>query len=367
MDFRNFEALRVECELARTLGYVGKVAIHPAQVAVINEVFTPSAEVVAYQRKVLAAFEAAEAEGSASIAVDGKMVDYAVARVARAISHAPMPRRPARQAMGDYWGDEPLLLSGVTILELGQVIAGTYGGTILADMGAEVIKIEPFTGDSARNATIAPLHGESSIHLFMNRGKKSVVIDLKTARTRDLLRPRRTGRRRHRQLPPRGHGASWNRPREPETAQPVDHHRFGDRLRRNRAGQGRAAFDLVIQAFSGHVDITGPRVTRPGWGSRSPTWPGGSSPASRCSGPWWARTARRRPPRRRRHARLPGVACSHTTRWVFSTRAEVTRHGTAHAHMVPWQAFEVRTGMSSWRHVTRSSGGTCAMPSGGPI
>lgn len=85
MDFRNLDGLRVESEIARTLGYVGKVAIHPAQVPVINEVFTPPEEVVAYQRKVLAAFEEAEAEGKASIAVDGKMVDYAVARVARAI------------------------------------------------------------------------------------------------------------------------------------------------------------------------------------------------------------------------------------------------------------------------------------------
>lgn len=85
MDFRNLDALRVECELARRLGYVGKVAIHPAQVAVINDVFTPAPEVVEYQRKVLAAFEEAEAGGSASIAVDGKMVDYAVARVARVI------------------------------------------------------------------------------------------------------------------------------------------------------------------------------------------------------------------------------------------------------------------------------------------
>ena len=83
MDFRNLDGLRVESEIARTLGYVGKVAIHPAQVPVINEVFTPPQDVVAYQRKVLAAFEEAEAEGKASIAVDGKMVDYAVARVAR--------------------------------------------------------------------------------------------------------------------------------------------------------------------------------------------------------------------------------------------------------------------------------------------
>jgi len=85
MDFRNLETLRVESELARRLGYVGKVAIHPAQVPVINDVFTPAPEVVAYQRKVLSAFEEAEAQGSASIAVDGKMVDYAVARVAKTI------------------------------------------------------------------------------------------------------------------------------------------------------------------------------------------------------------------------------------------------------------------------------------------
>lgn len=85
MDFRNLEALRIESELARTLGYIGKVAIHPGQVPVINDVFTPSDDVVEYQRKVLAAFEEAEADGKASIAVDGKMVDYAVARVARTI------------------------------------------------------------------------------------------------------------------------------------------------------------------------------------------------------------------------------------------------------------------------------------------
>ncbi|HET9203159.1 MAG TPA: CoA ester lyase [Acidimicrobiia bacterium] len=85
MDFRNPDGLRVECELARTLGYVGKVAIHPAQIEVINDVFTPAPDVVEYQRKVLAAFEEAEAEGKASIAVDGKMVDYAVARVALAV------------------------------------------------------------------------------------------------------------------------------------------------------------------------------------------------------------------------------------------------------------------------------------------
>ena len=69
-------------ELARRLGHMSKVAIHPAQIPIINDVFTPGSEVVAYQRKILAAFEEADAHGSASIAVDGKVVGYAMARVA---------------------------------------------------------------------------------------------------------------------------------------------------------------------------------------------------------------------------------------------------------------------------------------------
>ena len=85
MDFRDLDALRTECELARRLGYGGKVAIHPAQVPVINDVFTPSEPEVAHSRRIIEEFERALAEGEASIAVDGKMVDYAVARVARTV------------------------------------------------------------------------------------------------------------------------------------------------------------------------------------------------------------------------------------------------------------------------------------------
>jgi citrate lyase subunit beta / citryl-CoA lyase len=98
MDFRNNAALRTECELARRVGYVGKVAIHPGQIEVIHDVFTPSAEEVARQRKIVEAFEAAVAEGSASISVDGRMVDYAVARVARGVLEraAAAERRAAR-------------------------------------------------------------------------------------------------------------------------------------------------------------------------------------------------------------------------------------------------------------------------------
>ena len=65
------------------------------------------------------------------------------------------------------------------ILELGQIIAGTYGGQVLSDLGAEVIKIESPEGDLGRNPSVAPYRGVSGLFLTFNRNKKSVVIDLK--------------------------------------------------------------------------------------------------------------------------------------------------------------------------------------------
>lgn len=85
MDFRNLDALREECLIARKLGYVGKVAIHPMQVPVIHEVFTPNVSEVEHQRHILSEFDAAVERGVASVAVDGLMVDYAVARMAKTV------------------------------------------------------------------------------------------------------------------------------------------------------------------------------------------------------------------------------------------------------------------------------------------
>ena len=85
MNFRDQAALRTESQLARRLGYVAKLAIHPAQVAVINQVFTPTPEEVAHHRAILEVFEKAEREGTASVGADGKMIDYAVARTARSV------------------------------------------------------------------------------------------------------------------------------------------------------------------------------------------------------------------------------------------------------------------------------------------
>jgi len=73
VDFRNAAALRRETEEARRDGFTGKMAIHPAQVPVINEVFTPSAAAIASARAVVAAFEANPGKGT--VGIDGVMYD----------------------------------------------------------------------------------------------------------------------------------------------------------------------------------------------------------------------------------------------------------------------------------------------------
>jgi citrate lyase subunit beta/citryl-CoA lyase len=73
VDFRNSEGLRRDTQDARRDGFSGRLAIHPAQVAVINEVFTPSPEQIAQAKTVVAAFAARS--GAGAVGIDGKMYD----------------------------------------------------------------------------------------------------------------------------------------------------------------------------------------------------------------------------------------------------------------------------------------------------
>lgn len=79
------EGLRREARRALQLGMVGKWAIHPSQIALVSEVFSPDAEDIAWARKVEEKFEEAMAAGLGSISVDGRMVDVASIRVVRNI------------------------------------------------------------------------------------------------------------------------------------------------------------------------------------------------------------------------------------------------------------------------------------------
>ena len=72
-DFRDEQGLKLEAEAARAEGFTGKLAIHPAQVALINAAFTPSAEEIAHAQAIVDAFAAEPTAGVLS--VGGKMVD----------------------------------------------------------------------------------------------------------------------------------------------------------------------------------------------------------------------------------------------------------------------------------------------------
>lgn len=241
----------------------------------------------------------------------------------------------------------PGLLSGVTVLELGQVIAGNFGGVILADMGAEVIKIEPPSGDTARNASIAPLNGESSIHLFMNRGKKSVVLDLKDERGLDVFyslaaeadvvidnfRPGVMARL--------GIDHASLERHQPKIIT-VSVTGFGE----YGPASSKAAFDLVVQAHSGHVDITGPEGGDP---ARV-----GIPIADIAGGIYSCISVLSALVGRELHgsgvhadvAMLDTLVSmlSYDAVDYLNTGRKLARRGTSHAHIVPWQAFRTSDG-----------------------
>jgi citrate lyase subunit beta/citryl-CoA lyase len=82
-NFRNPDVYREECRRANILGCVGKWAIHPAQIDVALEVFTPRQEDVDRARRLAAAYAKAEAEGLGAVNVDGVMIDVASIRILR--------------------------------------------------------------------------------------------------------------------------------------------------------------------------------------------------------------------------------------------------------------------------------------------
>lgn len=240
-----------------------------------------------------------------------------------------------------------MMLTGVTVLELGQVIAGTYAGLILADLGAEVIKIEPLTGDANRNPSIVPLFGESAVHLSMNRNKKSVTLNLKDPDGLELFyrlvegadvvidnfRPgvmKRLGI---------DHEALTARNPTIITASVTGFGEYGPR-------RDRPAFDLVVQALSGHLDITGDPDGPPARvGVPVADLAGGLFTCISVLGALAGRAL---------HGTGTHADVSMLDSLVsmlgydavdhLNNGHQVTRHGTAHAHLVPWQAFAVKDG-----------------------
>jgi citrate lyase subunit beta/citryl-CoA lyase len=82
---RDMDGFRRALERSRRGGFQGRLCVHPDQVAVANEAFTPAADEVARAERIVAAFREAEAKGAAAVEVDGQMVDYPVVHHAQAL------------------------------------------------------------------------------------------------------------------------------------------------------------------------------------------------------------------------------------------------------------------------------------------
>ena len=77
-------------------------------------------------------------------------------------------------------------LKGVKVLDLTSMVSGPMGAMMLADQGAEVIKVEPVNGDLVRRMA-TPHNGVNAAFYSLNRGKKSLAIDLKSDEGKEIL------------------------------------------------------------------------------------------------------------------------------------------------------------------------------------
>ncbi len=82
-DIKDTEGLRKDVLLNRSLGFKGQTVMHPTHVPIVNEVFTPSAQEIAFFKGLIETFEEAEKKGSAAVVYQGDMIDYAMVKTAR--------------------------------------------------------------------------------------------------------------------------------------------------------------------------------------------------------------------------------------------------------------------------------------------
>ena len=71
-------------------------------------------------------------------------------------------------------------LAGVRVIDLTAMVMGPYCTQIMADMGADVIKVEPPQGDNTRYVSVGPAPGMNGVFVNVNRGKRGIVLDLQT-------------------------------------------------------------------------------------------------------------------------------------------------------------------------------------------
>ncbi len=85
IDFRDADGLRLESEQGAGFGFSGKQIVHPNQVSVVQEAFTPSDEAIEYAKRIVESFESSQREGKGAYALDGKMIDMPLLKNAQKV------------------------------------------------------------------------------------------------------------------------------------------------------------------------------------------------------------------------------------------------------------------------------------------
>jgi crotonobetainyl-CoA:carnitine CoA-transferase CaiB-like acyl-CoA transferase len=159
-------------------------------------------------------------------------------------------------------------LAGIKVLDLSRILAGPWASQLLADLGADVIKVERTEGGDDTRAWGPPFaHGESAYYLSTNRGKRSLAIDIASPKGQQIIRD----------LAVRSDVLIENFKVGGLTKYGLDYeslHRLQPRLiycSITGFGQtgplaARAGYDLMIQAFGGLMSITGEPDSKPGGG-----------------------------------------------------------------------------------------------------
>jgi crotonobetainyl-CoA:carnitine CoA-transferase CaiB-like acyl-CoA transferase len=240
-----------------------------------------------------------------------------------------------------------LPLDGVRVLDLTRNLAGPYATMILAELGADVVKVESPDGDDTRQWGPPFWSGEAPVFLAANRNKRSIVLDLRTDEAREVME--RLCRRsdvllesfRPGALERLGYGYGWARSLNPDIVYcSVTPYGDGGPLR------DRPGYDPLMQAFAGIMSVTGEPDGAP---VRA-----GVSVIDMGTGMWAAMSVLAALVQRRRESRGRRIVTSlYETglAWMsyhlasyWATGQAPGRYGSAASMIVPYQAFPTRDG-----------------------
>jgi len=252
-----------------------------------------------------------------------------------------------------------LPLEGVTVLDCSRVLAGPHATMLLADLGADVWKLEPPTGDETRTWGPPfwgdPADGRSAYFAAVNRNKRSVVVDLRTDAGRELLDrlATRADLLMHNYLP----SAAAMLGLDPDRLRERHSHLVVSAVR-GFPGTGalaeRPAYDLVAQAWSGHMAVTGEPGGGPikigvglldilaGLEAAVAAMAGLAAHERRSHDPGGAGAPAAQASVSLVEAAVAGL--SNVLGYYLATGEEPRRWGTGHPDIVPYQVFAARDG-----------------------